>query len=520
MLKLRSYQIDPIEKAVEFFNTPNAEPSLIVLPTAWGKSLLAASVARRCEGNILVVQPSKELLEQNLAKYETLCGGFGLDAGVYSASFGKKEINRVTFATIGSIKEKGELFREYGFSMMLIDEAHLYPRVQDSMLGQFLADSGITHVLGITATPIRLYSYLDRFGDNCSKIQMLTEHSIEGDFYKDILHVGQIREMVDGHWWSPLEYKEGQFNGAALQMNFNRSEFTEKSINAAYNDNGVGDSIIRFLAANPRLKHILVYVPSVEAATKLSWVCKGSAVVSGDMPKKERAAAVKAFREGKTRVMFNVKVFAVGFDFTGVDCIVLGISTSSVALYYQIVGRGTRIDPQKKSCCIVDFGGNVARFGRVEDMTFEKGEEDGKWRLFGTDDVLLSGVPIHEIGRVRKKDIAVKEKYAALQFCDMPFGKYKGINLADVPASYRGWLIDNFSWTENNKDLRTAVLWSLRKDDMDEKVSIRMPFGKYKNEPVEQLPKVYCQWLLDKYGWSRSTAPLKNAVEQRLAMAE
>jgi len=83
-----------------------------------------------------VLQPSKELLEQNYQKYCTLCGEeFDFNAGIYSASFNKKEIAQITYATIGSITKLGAQFKEMGFTKMLIDEAHLYPREADSMLG-------------------------------------------------------------------------------------------------------------------------------------------------------------------------------------------------------------------------------------------------------------------------------------------------------------------------------------------------------------------------------------------------
>lgn len=65
MITLRSNQSEPINKAIAFFNEKNPKPSLIVLPTAWGKSILTAFVAKNCSDKLLVLQPSKELLEQN-----------------------------------------------------------------------------------------------------------------------------------------------------------------------------------------------------------------------------------------------------------------------------------------------------------------------------------------------------------------------------------------------------------------------------------------------------------------------
>ena len=197
MIELRPNQTEPVRKAIEFFEQDKPKPSLIVLPTAWGKSILTAFVAKACQDPIIVLQPSKELLEQNYLKYCTLCDGIGAQAGIYSASFGRKEIMPVTYATIGSIKNLGAKFKELGFTKMLIDEAHLYPREADSMLGRFLSDSGITHVLGITATPVKLQTnFISKGGGHVFKT-----------CYADITK--QERQLLQRHY----PCRSGQRNG-------------------------------------------------------------------------------------------------------------------------------------------------------------------------------------------------------------------------------------------------------------------------------------------------------------------
>ena len=70
MITLRKNQTEPIKRAQDFFNEKNPKPSLIVLPTAWGKSILTAFTAKNMgDDKLLVLQPSKELLEQNYKKY-------------------------------------------------------------------------------------------------------------------------------------------------------------------------------------------------------------------------------------------------------------------------------------------------------------------------------------------------------------------------------------------------------------------------------------------------------------------
>lgn len=458
MITLRENQTEPINKAIQFFTEKKPKPSLIVLPTAWGKSILTAFVAKNSNDKMIVLQPSKELLEQNYLKYCSLCGDFALNAGIYSASFGRKDIAHITYATIGSIKSLGAKFKSLGFTKMLIDEAHLYPREANSMLGRFLKESGITHVLGITATPVKLQTNRDKDGQNFSKLVMLTSRSKKGNFFKDIIHVGQVAEMVRLGFWSPLQYETAGFDSSLLVFNSSKSEYTEESVQRAYDANGGSEQIVQAPDRHSDRRHILVFVPSVEDAITLSKKYPNSAVIYGEMDKTERSQVIARFRAGEIRVIFNVRVLSTGFDYTGIDCIVLGVSTASIALYYQIIGRATRIDPEKTDALIVDLGGNVERFGRVEDITFEQGK---MWRMFGTGGRLLSGIPISDIGHYTREDTRAIDARAEAPIEIMPFGKYKGNRIADIPLDYRQWMIRSFEWNARNEKLRKSILTTL-----------------------------------------------------------
>ena len=459
MITLRKNQKEPIDKAIGFFNEKKPLPSLIVLPTAWGKSILTAFTAKRIDDKLLVLQPSKELLEQNYKKYVSLCSEFNIDAGVYSASFGRKDINKITYATIGSIKNFGKLFKQLGFKKLLIDEAHLYPREAESMLGKFLSDSEITHVLGITATPIKLQQNTDLNGERFSKLVMLTSRSKKGNFFNDIIHVGQVQEMVEMGFWSPLRYDAPLFDGSMLVYNSAKSEYTEESVKRAFNSNNIHSKTLNNLDGISDRKHILVFVPSVQEAIELSHQYPNSAAVYGDMDKTERERVIDDFRRGKIRVIFNVRVLSTGFDYTGIDCIILGISTASIALYYQIIGRGTRIDPSKKDCLIIDFCGNVDRFGKVEDIVFGK---DTIWRMYGSGGKLLSGIPIHDIGKIVKTNSEIQKHSKSVGITKvvevMPFGKYKGEKILDIPTEYKYWMLDNIIWHSGNENLKNSII--------------------------------------------------------------
>ena len=69
MLTLRNNQIEPVERGIAYFSEKKPVPSIIVAPTAFGKSIVIAHIAKGVGEKVLVIQPSKELLEQNYEKF-------------------------------------------------------------------------------------------------------------------------------------------------------------------------------------------------------------------------------------------------------------------------------------------------------------------------------------------------------------------------------------------------------------------------------------------------------------------
>jgi DNA repair protein RadD len=444
---LRPVQVDPTRIGVEFLRTKDAKPSIIVAPTAFGKSIVIAKIAQELDENLLILQPTKELLEQNFRKFISLGG----KASIYSASFGQKQIGKVTYATIGSIKEMGRVFKDRGFTKMIIDEAHLYPREADSMFGSFLEASGITHVLGLTATPLKLQTGTDRNGERVSKLLMLTSRSKKGDFFKDFIHVTQVQEMVQLGYWSKLTYDVRDIDDSKLVYNSNKAEFTDESLKLVFTGNDLHQMIINVLN-EPQMqqrKSIIVFVPSVADAQALEKIIPGSVAVYSNMKPADRTKAVVGFKRGSIRIAINVNVLATGFDHPGVDAMIMARPTASFAWYYQALGRGTRIEERKLDCLVVDISGNVKRFGRIEHLVFRKVNKT--WKLYGENDVLLTGVAIHRIG-----EVTLQSEIEAAKII-MPFGKYKGVEVRLIPEHYREWMLQNIQWNHSTIKIKKEI---------------------------------------------------------------
>lgn len=540
-MQLRDYQKYPVEIAIDYFRKQGSEPSLMVLPTAWGKSLLVAYVAKSIPDgeHLLVLQPSKELLEQNYEKYRSLCGDFESDAAIYSASKRKKEIGKITFATIGSIKTRGAEFKELGFKKVLIDEVHMYPREEESMIGTFLKEADIKQILGVTATPIKMETVkstkktpvvnekgepvLDKDGNptftrtfnGYSRQTILVNPTMQGTFYKNILYVGQIGEMVSAGFWTKLIYDKQPFDGAKLRYNTNGSDFSEKSLETSYVHNKIHDKIKAALGYYTERKHCLVFVPSVVEAKLLASETDNSAFLSASSSVKERAEVVRAFRAGEIRTVFNVGILSTGFDFPLIDLLILGFSTASISRYYQIVGRGVRIHPEKQNCLIVDMCGNLDRFGKVEKLTYRK---DDRWRLIGTDGMILTGIPIQTIGCYSITDYMRLRNYPSFPSV-LSFGKYKETDFLSIPSTYLQWLLRRIHHDEGlqlTADTIRHILENEVRDTTKEPPLQRMPSGIHQGEPIVECPRGYLSWYYENTEWNIYNDSLRRGVEKAL----
>lgn len=426
----RPIQETAIQSGIDWINkNQRGGAGVIIAPTSFGKSICVAELARRLNEPVLVNQPSKELLEQNYAKYMS----YGEEAGIYSASFGRKDTSQVTFATIGSLVKDWKLFREMGVKKLIMDECHIASS-KGNQTYEFCRNVGITHVIGLTATPVILTG-----GQFSSQLKMLNR--TRKSFYKEIIHTVQISEMLANNYWSKVNYKPIHgLKENMLRYNTTGTEFTEDSLrqfNAANDINEKVKLAVSELRRNGR-KHILVFVQFVQDAYDMSLMIPSSVVVHGGLSKKDREDAIGGFRSGRYSVAINVNVLGTGFDYSELDAIVHARPTNSVGIWYQHVGRLVRIHPDKKDTDLIDFSGNFKRFGRVEDFTFEKDPVHG-WGMF-SGDRLLTNVDLSSSKKVFKTKIALSVAESVSDSYLWPIGKHKGTELEKLPKNYLEWI--------------------------------------------------------------------------------
>jgi DNA repair protein RadD len=457
MYKLRYYQDNSVIAGIEILSSTKARRELLVLPTGAGKSIVIAKIVEQIKEPVIILQPSKELLEQNYDKFINVGG----KASIYSASAGIKEIGHVTFATIGSIKKEIVKLKTLGKVKVIIDEAHIGVK-SGSQLRDFLKSLGVNNTLGLTATPFVLQSSM-----NGAELKMLTK--IKGKLFTTIAYVHQMNSMLEDKHWTPIEYRVIEQDDKFLKVNSSGSDYTEESMRKFYEGNDLSTQIIDNVdyCLSEGSKSILVFVPTIEEAVSLSRKIPGSESVSSLTPKKERDRIISGFKNREIHVVVNVGILTTGFDYPELDTIILASSTMSFALYYQMIGRGVRIHDNKKKTVVIDLSENFERFGKVEDFTVDFIEGYG-WGLFKGES-LMSNYPIDAKHRPQKRNLVRVEnaniakpisKTLKVGNSLLPVGKYKNESLSTVLAkdkNYLVWMYENFTFYPNQKWLKLEI---------------------------------------------------------------
>ena len=389
MLKLRPYQQEASNKAVEAINS--SCNGLIVLPTGAGKSWVIADIANRIEQPVLVFCPSKEILQQNYEKMEIVSPR---SSTMYSASVGRKDISKITFATIGSVNNQPQDFDH--FRIVIVDEAHGI-NSSGGMYERFIHRIPGRVIIGLTATPFRL----GRAFVGYSMLKFLTR--TRPRIFSNLLYCVQVSDLVHQGYLSELKYYDlTSIDLSRVRSNSTGADYNDESLKAEYARTGFFDRltttvwrVIHPKSGIPR-KGVLVFTKFIEEAdalvAKLNQLGAKAALVTGNTPKQEREEILERFKKGEIRVVANVNCLAIGFDYPELDTVVIARPTKSLVFWYQAVGRCIR--PYKgKNGWVIDLCGSYRRFGKVEDLKIDVEKPNSQRYCVKSNGVQLTNVP-------------------------------------------------------------------------------------------------------------------------------
>lgn len=372
--ELRYYQRDAVNALFSYFEKNDGNP-LVVIPTAGGKSMAMGEFVRLVfswpHQRVMLLTHVKELIEQDHAAILRMWPQ--AMAGIYSASLGLRDAKYpITVAGIQSVHKKAHMFN--WIDLVLIDEAHLLSGNDDAMYQKFLASLRKVNpklkVIGFTATPYRMKEGL----------------LVDSGIFTDIAYEIGVRELVEQGYLAPLISKSSAVQVNTSELKVSGGEFTRQSMELAMDKDDLTeaalDEVFRFGADR---KSWLFFCAGVDHAMHVRDALRARGIhtecLTGETPKQERERIVEAFKAGRLKALTNCDVLTTGFDAPALDLLVLLRPTKSPGLYVQILGRGMRwiggnrevsMAAGKSNCLVLDFAGNIERFGPIDNIQIAK----------------------------------------------------------------------------------------------------------------------------------------------------
>lgn len=374
-MKLRDYQRDAVDAVLAYWERGGGNP-LVEVPTGGGKSAILGELARvivqECGGRVVIATHRAELIDQDAAA----CRRVWPDApvGVYSAALGQRRVSDITVCGVASVAKRADVLGRV--DVLIVDEAHLISPEGGTQYRRLIAtlkeSSPTMRVVGLTATPFRLgQGYLTQGSDA---------------LFTSIVYRCSIPALIDQGYLSPLVTGSPTAEVDTSSVGRNAGEFVLRDLELAADVASVTEHVADDVAAALRggRTSALLFGVGVAHAYHLADAVRGRGVscevIVGETDQMVRQAIIGRFRRRELQAIASCDVLTTGFDAPVVDTLAVVRPTCSPSLWCQMVGRGMRTADGKDNCLILDYGGNIARHGPVDDVKVKerKGEGGGE----------------------------------------------------------------------------------------------------------------------------------------------
>jgi DNA repair protein RadD len=368
-MKLRDYQQEAVDAVFSYWDrapstTERPASPLIVMPTGSGKSPTLGETTRRLVQDfgcrVLIATHRAELITQDAKAVRSIWPM--APVGIYSAGLNRKEVDQITICGVQSmvrgVSKLGHI------DVTIIDEAHLLSPEDATSYQRMIADLRAINpdmrVLGYTATPYRLgQGYLT-----------------EGDaaLFTAVAYDVEVKRLIRDGWLSPVVtgYVREQIN--LSDVGIRMGEFAAKDLEMACDVdkvNGIVADDVKGALDGGRTS-AMIFGASVAHAKRLrnEMNIRGVScdVITGETERGQRDEIIGRFKRRDLACLASCDVLTTGFDAPVVDVLALVRPTMSPSLYVQMVGRGMRIADGKSDCLLLDYGGNIARHGPIDDV--------------------------------------------------------------------------------------------------------------------------------------------------------
>ena len=413
MIQLYDYQTDIINK-LRTALSEGKKRIIIQSPTGSGKtvifSYLVAEMKKRAKRALIITnrielltETGGTLQEFGLQPYNILAGQIVQPPMQYQVYIAMSQTLRRRIGTWPAFWKS--------FDVVIMDEVHLQ---EFNPYFEFDAFPQRTIILGFSATPTRS-GKMRQLGDDFEMMieglqvpELVKRGRLVRDYYYGVGGVDMSGVRLN----SLGDYKENQ-----MFAKFNRPELY-KGVIENYEKHTPGTMALCFCV---NIQHVIETCKAFnEAGISAKFLVSGVSrpqlpgdPTAGQQVRHERKEKeydnyidaiqkysgerhklVSDWKLRKFKVLVNAGILTTGFNVKQIETVIMNRATVSVPLWLQIIGRGSRVFPEKTYFNILDFGGNGSRLGYYM--------QERQWSLWHEKSKGEGAMPVKECGDVMK----------------------------------------------------------------------------------------------------------------------
>ena len=347
-IDLYNYQRGAIDQIFERFeDCPSDYHLLYQLPTGGGKTIIFSEIVRQYlrikKKKVVVLTHRIELCNQT----SKVLSDFGVLNKVINSKASLDDQNKYScFVAMVETLNNRLLDDKLDISdvgLVIIDEAHYNSFTK---LLKFFSSS---FILGVTATPLS------------SNINLPMT-----DNYDELIVGESISELIKNNFLARANLYTYNVGLTSLIVGAN-GDYTVKSSEELYTNNDMLSKLLLAYEERCLNKKTLIFNNGINTSLIVYDTFKKAGFnvkhLDNTATKKQRSETLKWFKETSDAILTSVSILTTGFDEPTVKCIMINRATKSLTLYYQMIGRGSRLLRNKNTFEVIDLGNNFYRFG-------------------------------------------------------------------------------------------------------------------------------------------------------------
>ena len=345
---LYQYQKDAIHKIFKSFeDAPENYHLLYQLPTGGGKTVIFSEIARQYlkhyQKKVLIMTHRIELCKQT-AK---MLGEFEVENKIIDskASLDDQGDYDCFVAMVETLNNRlnDDMLDISDVGLVIIDEAHY------NSFTKLFKYFNKSFVLGVTATPLS------------SNVKLPMNQN-----YDELIAGESIGSLIESNYLAASEIYSYNVGLTSLEVGAN-GDYTVKSSEDLYTNTDMLSKLLQAYEERAKGTKTLIFNNGITTSLHVFDTFKRAgypiAHLDNTNTKKEREFILKWFKKTPNAILTSVSILTTGFDEPTVKSIILNRATKSLTLYYQMIGRGSRILDNKSTFNVIDLGNNFHRFG-------------------------------------------------------------------------------------------------------------------------------------------------------------